>query len=243
MPRTTEQFSDTPFARVLTRYMWSKQPPWTTTKLAAVLGIGRTRVGRWVYHNIIPELDTMIAVMARLNIPMSDLLDAYAEKGLPIPPLSPDASSPTAHTAHATQASAVIPAARQGRGGGIGHGAGQRETERETGRETERESGREMEWAQEREADRAAEWEKMLAHTREVMSLAGMPQSAIEALLKELKDTRDGKPTEAERRIAEEYQASQQSTSQSTQATPRRRNAEQSQKSALLPTEEATNGR
>lgn len=222
MPRTTERFSDTPFARVLTRYMWSKQPPWTTTKLAAVLGIGRTRVGRWVYHNIIPELDTMIAVMARLNIPMSDLLDAYAEKGLPTPPLSPDASSPTAH---ADQASAVIPAARQGRGGGIGHGAGQRETERETeresGRETERESGREMEWAQEREADRAAEWEKMLAHTREVMSLTGMPQSAIEALLKELKDTRDGKPTEAERRIAEEHQPAQGSTQGSTQGSAR----------------------
>src|SRR6185312_15396286 len=90
MPRPIEKYSTTPFSRVLTRYMWSKVPPWNSTQVAAVLGIARSRVGNWLYKDITPEIETMLAVLAKLNIPVSTLLQAYAEDGKPIPPLTPE---------------------------------------------------------------------------------------------------------------------------------------------------------
>ncbi len=88
MPRTAERYSTTPFARVLTAFMWSKTPPWTSAKLAAVLGIARSRVGNWIYKDITPEIETMFVVFTRLNIPLIYLLRAYEEDGQLVPPLT-----------------------------------------------------------------------------------------------------------------------------------------------------------
>ena len=218
MTRTGEQVvSTTPFARVLTHFMWSKTPPWSAAKTAAVLGIHRTRVANWVYRGIMPELDTMLVVMAKLGIPLRELLDAYTADGIPVPTIEPeeDAGAPT----RARAASYAVP----GRGRERAATAATAEPQAQQAQQEPQtqqsqlaiEAQEKPQQAQEPPATRPtaqetrdAEWEKMLAHTREVMALAGMGETAIEALLSNLKDTRDGKPTEAQRRIAEEHQSS-----------------------------------
>lgn len=156
----------TPFARVLTAYMWSKQPPWSATKTAAVLGLGRARVANWIYQGVEPELSTMISVLAKLGIPIRSLLDEYEKAGLPVPPL--DIASGTQPPATQQPQPALSPEEQERR-----------------------------------------EWQTMFAHTRRVMQEAGMPSSAINAMLAELEERRLGKPTEAPRRAHEEMQGAQ----------------------------------
>lgn len=77
-PRPQPTVSTTPFARVLTAWMWSKQPPWSAARLANALGMGRSRVSNWIYGNVEPELPTMMWVMEQLGIPTQQLIQAYA---------------------------------------------------------------------------------------------------------------------------------------------------------------------
>ena len=224
MPRFAEHFSETPWARVLTAYMWAHTPPWNAPKLSAVLGVQRNRVNNWIYYDIVPEIDTIIAVMARLDIPMSRLLDAYRASGQPVPPLlDPDPGNPTTvATTTAEGATApreiVIPSARRGRGGGVGHRAGQSDVS-ETMPDGEAEGG-ETDGEGAHAPTTQEEWETMLAHTRQAMTLSGMPAAAIEVMLAHLEDTRAGRTTDAQRRLAEERQTYPPPTNPSP-ATPR----------------------
>lgn len=196
--------SDRPFARVLTAYMWSKQPPWSATRLANALGMGRARVVNWIYHNTDPDLATMLSVMAQLNIPTTTLLRAYEEAGLPTPPLTGDeaAAQPSTQPPAMPQQQ-QLPSASETPSSAA-------ETRDETRSETD------------------AEWQTMLNHTRLVLRRTGMLDATIEALLSTLDADRDKTrsqgPSSREQRIAEEmdqpaYQAQRPATPPTTSST------------------------
>lgn len=229
-----QQVSDTPFASVLTAYMWSRQPPWSAAKTAAVLGIHRARVAKWVYGGITPEIETMLVVMARLNIPMRFLLDAYAARGIPVPPLdvTPELQS-AQEEARASSVNTIgeaasqfyrVPPARRGRGGGKGNAAGVPASSypaTSSATSTAASPAPEQEASEEAAVTRQAqrqhveeqleerEWDTMVAHTRKVMAMGQMPASVIESMLAEIEDARAGKPSVSARRIAEEHAPSQ----------------------------------
>jgi hypothetical protein len=89
MPRITEPAELTPFAMVLTDYMWNRRPahrqPMTTPQLAVRLSIPRQSVNNWIYKGNVPPLETVLAVLAQLDIPHSALYDAYRNAGLSVP--------------------------------------------------------------------------------------------------------------------------------------------------------------
>lgn len=202
-PTKIERYSNTPFARVLLGFMWKQQPPWTSATLAHILGIHRNRPGNWIYHDRTPELNDAIAVMAQLGIPVQALLDAYAEDGLPIPPLTYDDPHSTMQ-APANRADIAK----------ISHDLF---TERD---------------AQRRAEQSKREWELMFLHTRRVMSELGMPAATVKAMLAEIQERRLGKPTTAERLHTEEMRGGDEETTaagssggseEDTGATPKRR--------------------
>lgn len=242
MPRQQDQqVSDTPFASVLTAYMWSRQPPWSAAKTAAVLGIHRARVAKWVYGGITPEIETMLVVMARLNIPMRFLLDAYAARGIPVPPLdvTPELRS-AQEQARASSVNTIgeaasqfyrVPPARRGRGGGRSNAAGSptssyptaspdeehQEREEQPAEPTAQEPSEQAEEQALEQASEQREWDTMVAHTRKVMAMGHMPPAVIESMLAEIEDARTGKPDASARRIAEELAQPQEQQEQQEQ--------------------------
>ncbi|HZC06488.1 MAG TPA: helix-turn-helix transcriptional regulator [Ktedonobacterales bacterium] len=266
MPRLDElKVSDSPFARVLTAFMWSKTPPWSASKVAAVLGIQRARVAKWVYGDTTPELDTVLVVMAKLGIPVRFLIDAYAASGIPVPPLDVDEAQVAAAEQQrvdtlgpAASAYYGVPAARRGRGGGIGRrtgvgtGAGEsapvesapqthstQPTQQEqpsprpapaprtasttaataqppTGQQAQPyddqtpdiERGGERPQGQSGQGEET--WDKMVAHTRKVMGMAGMPAAALEAMLAEIENARDKEPNRGPKTSGAQVSTSQQ---------------------------------
>jgi transcriptional regulator with XRE-family HTH domain len=222
MPRIAERYSSTPFARVLTAFMWSKAPPWSTTTVAAVLGISRSRVSNWIYKDIVPDIETMLVVLARLNIPTSALLQAYAEDGLYVPPLTVEEAQRRQQAAQTGQLPPADPArepnpapAPTPTSYSVPHGRhGRRSTSAPT------DSSPQSELAAERSAESQAdreladrEWRTILAHTRHVLQTAGMSDAAIDALLATLTADRErhraGRLSERDRRIAEEFTVEQ----------------------------------
>lgn len=208
--------SDRPFARVLTAYMWSKQPPWSATRLANALGMGRARVVNWIYHNTDPDLATMLAVMAQLNIPTTTLLRAYEEAGLPTPPLTGDEAAAQPSTQPVAQSSTqpVVQPQQQQLPSAPEPPSSAAETRDEARDETRSET--------------QAEWETMLNHTRLVLRRTGMLDATIEALLSTLdadrEKTRSQGHSSREQRIAEEmdqpaYQAHRPTTPPTTSST------------------------
>lgn len=183
MPRVDEvKYATTPFARVLTAYMWSKTPPWNAPKLARVLGVHRVRVSSWTHNGIVPDMDTVLAVMARLGIPVSALVDAYKAEGLAAPPLTPEeAEASSALPPNAAQpAYQPIPTKRRG-------GAQPR-----TGEYAAEAARMEQEARALAEQESEREWRRMLNYTREAMSHAGMRAPDIQALLAHIQETRAG---------------------------------------------------
>lgn len=89
MPRVAEMKELTPFAAVLVDYMWNRrrpnQRPLTTSQLAVRLGVPRQSVNNWIYSGNVPPLEAVFAVLAKLDIPMRALFDAYRLSGLPVP--------------------------------------------------------------------------------------------------------------------------------------------------------------
>ena len=205
--------SDRPFARVLTAYMWSKQPPWSATRLANALGMGRARVVNWIYHNTDPDLATMLAVMAQLNIPTTTLLRAYEEAGLPTPPLTGDEAAAQPSTQPSTQPPAM-PQQQQLPSASETPPVGEAQTQ--------------VDAQDDAQAETDAEWQTMLNHTRLVLRRTGMLDATIEALLSTLDADRDETRSQGhssrEQRIAEEmdqpaYQAHRPTAPSTTPST------------------------
>lgn len=209
--------SDRPFARVLTAYMWSKQPPWSATRLANALGMGRARVVNWIYHNTDPDLATMLAVMAQLNIPTTTLLRAYEEAGLPTPPLTGDEAAAQPSAQPSTQPSAMPAAQPQ-----------QQQLPSASESPPAGEAQTQVDAQDDAQAETDAEWQTMLNHTRLVLRRTGMLDATIEALLSTLDADRDKTRSQGhssrEQRIAEEmdqpaYQAHRPATPPTTPPT------------------------
>lgn len=78
-----------PFARVFTAYIQRTTPPMSVVALAAKLQMTRQTVNQWIARQAVPPIETMLDVLARLDIPLSDLLAAYHKLGVPILPLTP----------------------------------------------------------------------------------------------------------------------------------------------------------
>jgi hypothetical protein len=82
---------ESPFAKLLIAYMWQhrlpNRPPMTVAALAIKLGISKQTLSHWVYHNGVPLFPTALDVLAKLNIPVSRLINAYRDAGMQIPPL------------------------------------------------------------------------------------------------------------------------------------------------------------
>lgn len=89
MPRFAEPTEMTPFALVLTDYMWNKRPgnrpPMNTPQLAVRLGVPRQSVNNWIYKGNVPPLEAILAILAQLDIPLRALYDAYKDAGLRVP--------------------------------------------------------------------------------------------------------------------------------------------------------------
>lgn len=89
MPRYTQPTELTPFARVLVDYMWNwrspTRAPMNVPNLAAKLGVPRQNVSNWIYRGTVPTFEIILAVLARLNIPLRALYDAYQRAGVTVP--------------------------------------------------------------------------------------------------------------------------------------------------------------
>jgi hypothetical protein len=89
MPRYREAPELTPFAQVLIEYMWNRRNPTSAPlaapQLAARLGMPRQNVYNWIYRGTVPTFEIILAVLARLDIPLRELYDAYQRAGLPVP--------------------------------------------------------------------------------------------------------------------------------------------------------------
>jgi hypothetical protein len=202
--RDNLQVSNTPFAHVLTAYMWSKIPPWSANRLASQLGMGRARVVNWIYHNADPDLETMLIVMAQLNIPISALIDAYAARGVPIPPMTLTTSAASTEVPATT---ATDGASLESMSGHLSPGPDQpTPAQRERFLREQKRQRQEQRQAEE-EADQ--QWQTMLTHTRKIMRMTGMKDSSIDAMLQSLTDDRNrhlaGLPSAIEQRRAEEF--------------------------------------
>jgi DNA-binding XRE family transcriptional regulator len=79
----------TPFGELLTQYIARKRPIWSTGRLGRKLGIRRQTVANWVYHDITPPIEVMLTVLAKLDIPISELVKAYQSRGVAVPILAP----------------------------------------------------------------------------------------------------------------------------------------------------------
>lgn len=82
----------TPFGETLLEFMAKQRPQiWSIGMLARDLGIPASTVRNWIVLNIVPEIDTVMTVLSKLNIPVSRLLDKYREQGIAVPALmTPD---------------------------------------------------------------------------------------------------------------------------------------------------------
>ena len=105
MPRIAEPTELTPFAIVITNYMWNRRPPnrrpLTTSQLAARLGVPRQSVNNWVYKGNVPTIEAVLAILAQLDIPLRELYDAYRNAGIAVPRWDEsDPNAPIIHGAH-----------------------------------------------------------------------------------------------------------------------------------------------
>jgi Bacteriophage CI repressor helix-turn-helix domain len=89
MPRYVEPEQMTPFAIVLTDFMWNKRPanrpPINVPQLAVRLKVPRQSVANWIYRGQVPSFEAILAVLAQLDIPLRTLYDAYKDSGLTVP--------------------------------------------------------------------------------------------------------------------------------------------------------------
>lgn len=160
--KTRQEGRISPFGEVLVDFMSRQRPIWTTGKMAHALRTRRQTVGNWVYHDITPPVETMLEILAKLGIPLSEVLAAYQRRGVAIPMLTaPGAASET-----------PVVASTPGVTG---------QTEREHQQAT-----------QERERQRQREWDEMIAQTKKVMLATGFPEQALDALLAGIEAKRDG---------------------------------------------------
>jgi hypothetical protein len=111
----------TPFGQVIVDYMWNKRPanrpPLSANQLAIRLGVPKQNTNNWIFRASLPPFETIMAVLAKLDIPLRDLYDAYKKAGILMPrwdeqdtdsPVTRDNLPPTPRTRKATAISTSI---------------------------------------------------------------------------------------------------------------------------------------
>jgi hypothetical protein len=83
----------TPFGDLIQDYMARWRPIWTTGRMARALGVQGQSVRNWINHGMTPPIETILTVLAKLNIPISTLTEYYQRYGVEVPTLmSPELS-------------------------------------------------------------------------------------------------------------------------------------------------------
>ena len=79
----------TPFGQVLVDYMWNRRPPnrppLSPNQLAIKLGVPKQNTNNWLFRASLPPFETIMATLAKLDIPLRDLYDAYKRAGILMP--------------------------------------------------------------------------------------------------------------------------------------------------------------
>jgi hypothetical protein len=109
----------TPFGMLLQDWLAAKRPaPWSPGRLATELTrrlgypVRRYTTYNWIRQGMNPPIETILTVLAALNIPLSDLIAAYRAAGVRVPDLmGPDAAA-AASAVSSTAAEAAEAAAR-----------------------------------------------------------------------------------------------------------------------------------
>lgn len=148
----------TPFGELLTAYMAKQRPIWSTGRLGRKLGIRRQTVANWVYHDITPPIEVMLTVLAKLDIPISELVKAYQSRGVAVPTLAPPEELERLNAAQSTTQPTTQPATQPA-------------TPQQRAPTPE---------------EAAQAWAQMVEQTRAVMLATGFPEQALDALLASL---------------------------------------------------------
>lgn len=90
MPRYAEPPEQmTPFAKLLVNYMWNERPPnrppLSPHQVAIRIGASQQNLSNWIFRSSLPPFETIMEVLARLDIPLRALYDAYMSAGIPMP--------------------------------------------------------------------------------------------------------------------------------------------------------------
>jgi hypothetical protein len=182
-----EATGQTPFGEVLLDYMTSRRPiPWSTGRLAHELtrripNIRRQTVAFWIHHNTTPPIETILTVLAILNIPLAALVDAYARHGVDVPPIGEANPNIPPYATPGSPDHPMNPNLNP-RSGSISDTLQRNEMAR---------AAREAEITARAEARRQQEWEEMIAHTRTTMAAAGFPETMIQATITTIEQKRD----------------------------------------------------
>ncbi len=97
----------TPLARVLIGYMWDVRRhghPLSVPELARRLDMSRQTLYNVLYKAVTPGFDRVLELLARLDIPLETLVDAYRTDGLDVPRLLRREDEPPVEPVPATPA-------------------------------------------------------------------------------------------------------------------------------------------
>lgn len=215
MPRFAEIRELTPYGMVLTNYMWNRrrpnQRPMTTSQLAIRIGVPRQSVNNWIYLGNVPPLETVLAVLAKLDIPMRELYDAYKLSGLPVPRWdaadteAPQAENAGEHIASRGRKATTFPAADAPE---LPQSPATDTTAPpKAASTTDAPSPRPYVTPEplDHATEAAAEWDRIIAQTAEALRAEGLPEASIEAAVASLRTRQSSGPTPTERRIAAEH--------------------------------------
>lgn len=182
MPRYQEAEAMTPFAQVLTDYMWNRRPanrpPMTTSILAAKLGVPRQSVNTWIYRGTVPPIETILLVLAQLDIPLRVLYDTYKRAGLSVPRFDisdqePPIVQPRKPTSQRKQTRVPVPT---------------NATDDEEPAPRPYVTPPPLNPA----AERAGEWHDIIAQTTDALRARHMPEESIQAVIASLRDRQAG---------------------------------------------------
>lgn len=206
----------TPWAQVLTDYMWNRRPanrpPMTTSILAAKLGINRTSVNTWIYRGAVPPIETILLVLAQLDIPLRTLYDAYSKAGLSVPRWdASDAEQPVIRRKETPQTSGGRRSRTQTRvpvptnlgdfSASSASGASGASDNSEAPEPLPYTPPPPRDPAQEN----AEEWDRVIAQTSAALRAEGMPQATIEAVVASLRARQSGSTTTTQRHTRAEH--------------------------------------
>lgn len=233
MPRYAELPDEmTPFGQLLIDYMWNKRPPnrppLSPNQLAIKLGVPKQNTNNWLFRASLPPFETMMAVLAKLDIPLRDLYDAYKRAGilmprwdehdtaLPAPSLADLPPTPRTRKATAVPTGANIP---------------EKETEKDKAEaEAEATPAPRPSVPPQQTPSVPDEWAVMIAQTEATMRAEGAPEAMIAAVVKQIRNRQSGAPNRIQQHVIAEHSepANDQPANDQTTTTKKQKTVESS---------------